>query len=350
MSHAPPPPDPDRLDAAVAAFRRMPVPERPADGVVLARLAAEPSRRSRRKLLMRVATWSLAASVLAVAGGVLLFGGSSPVALADVVKAAEKHKLVKYKMTMTTETIPPPGITADPPVTTFEMVFYADLRAPRFRNVVPEEVRGNGLVRSSGYVVTDLTKDRQLTVYANELTDKAADPDLSERDKAVLRSVGPGGKGARLSAIPALQAAQAKHTLLDQLRQLQDHKEAKREPDGKLVKYTVPGKTTTEFHTADGVTTRELDTTTVLWVDPATKLPVRLTTEVVDPDSPQRPNPADPKFTTRTLSDSTDFEWDPKLPDGVKSADDLFSLTPPAGYKLDDQTKKPAAGDKPAKP
>lgn len=326
MSRPPVPPEPDPLDAAAAAFRAMPVPERPADAVVLARLTRE----------------SLS--------GVLLFGGSPPVALADVVKAAERHKLVKYKMTMTTETIPPAGITADPPVTTFEMVLYADLRAPRFRHVVPEEVRGNGPFRSSGYTVTDLTRDRMLTVFATELTDKAAAPDLSERDKAVLKSVGPGGKGARLTAIPPRQAAQPKQTLLDQLRQLQDHKEAKREPDGKLVKYTVPGKTTTEFHTADGVTTRELDTTTVLWVDPATRLPVRMTTEVVDPDSPRRPNPADPKFTTLTRTDSTDFEWDPKLPTGVKSVDDLFGLTPPAGYKLDDQTKKPGEEAAPAKP
>lgn len=297
---------------------------------------------------MRVATWSLAASVLAVAGGVLLFGGSPPVVLADVVKAAEKHKLVKYKMKITTETVPPPGITADPPVTTFELVLYADLRAARFRHVVPEDVRANGLIRSSGYTVTDGTKGRVLTVYANEPTDKAAAPDLTEADKLILKTVESSRKGARLTATPEVVGGPSKHTLLDQLRELQAHKDAKVEKDGKLMKYTIPGETTTEVHTADGVTKRQLATTTVLWVDPATKLPVRMTTEVIDPDSPMRPNPADPKFSTRTFSDCTEFEWDPKLPDGVESADDLFSLIPPAGYKLDDQTKNPpAAAPKP---
>jgi len=35
----------------------------------------------------------------------------------------------------------------------------------------------------------------------------------------------------------------------------------------------------------------------------------------------------------------TDFEWDPELKE-FQSLDDLFSLTPPEGYKLEDQTKK----------
>jgi hypothetical protein len=35
----------------------------------------------------------------------------------------------------------------------------------------------------------------------------------------------------------------------------------------------------------------------------------------------------------------TEFSWDPDLPQGFESWDELFSTRPPAGYALDDRTK-----------
>jgi hypothetical protein len=340
MSHAPAPPDPDQLDAAVAAFQTMPVPDRPADDVVLARLAAgtmpaaEPVSRSRRKLLMRVATWSLAASVLAAVGGVLLFGGTPPVALADVVKAAEKHRLVKYRCTFVTEADPPPGVTVNPTEWSNESVMYADLRAPRYRHVIPETVTADGLIRWSEYTVIDYAAGRQLTVRANELADPAAVPDREEGGKLLRENVGPRPKWAVLTVPPAFPDENPKHTLLDRLRDWQGRKNTTVAEDGGLVRYTIPGEAAVTTYTAEAVTTTQVATTTTLWVDPATKLPVRMTTELA------RREP----HGNRTVTELADFEWDPQLPDGVKSADDLFSLTPPDGYPVDDRTKGPPAG------
>jgi outer membrane lipoprotein-sorting protein len=69
--------------------------------------------------------------------------------------------------------------------------------------------------------------------------------------------------------------------------------------------------------------------TDTLWVDLKTNLPVRMETQLSDP------NPD----TTRITFLDTEYEWDPPLPKGVKNLDELFSTTPPPGYTLDDQTK-----------
>src|SRR5205807_325733 len=107
--------DPERepLDAVFDAIRREPVPDRPPDAELLALLAAgpspvaEPGTHSRRRMRMRIVKWSLAASVLAVVGAAVLLTGSPNVALGDVVKAAEKHQLVKHKSLVTVTTDPP---------------------------------------------------------------------------------------------------------------------------------------------------------------------------------------------------------------------------------------------------
>ena len=75
---------------------------------------------------MRIASYTLAASVLAGVGFVL-FLGSPRVALADVIKAAEKYKLVKYKMTETAEQ------DEEPKTGTSEYTCYADLKSARVR-------------------------------------------------------------------------------------------------------------------------------------------------------------------------------------------------------------------------
>jgi outer membrane lipoprotein-sorting protein len=291
-------PEPDPLDAVFDAIRREPVPDRPPDAELLAWLAAGPSPAAqpvtlaRRRMIMRIAKWSLAAAVLAAVGAAVLFTSSANIALADVLKAAENHKLVKFKATATITYHP--GGEEENTETKVELV-YADLRAARFRQESPEAVRGP--FRSSGYAVYDYTKDRCLGVYNNQPTDGA----------------GAGEKGAVLSILSTAPNYQlTKRTLLDELRELESHKDAKVVKEDKSVRYTV----------VDG------KETTTLWVDTATKLPVRMVVEV----EPSETRP-------RIRIESTDFEWDPELKE-FKSLDDVFSLTPPEGYKLEDRTKQ----------
>src|SRR5579862_2578434 len=124
---------PDPLDDAFAALRRMNVPDRPPDADVLARLAAgplpvaQPVSFFRRRTLMRVTMCSAAAAVMVAATALILFNGSASVALADVIKAAEKHKLVKYNLTQGDEM--KDGSALSPLV----RVVYADLKTPRRR-------------------------------------------------------------------------------------------------------------------------------------------------------------------------------------------------------------------------
>jgi hypothetical protein len=304
-------PEREPLDAVFDAIRRQPVPDRPPDAELLARLAAgpapaaEPAIRSRRRMMVRIATWSLAASILAAVGAAVLFTGSPNDALGDVIKAAEKHKLVKYKCLVTVITDPPPGVAIDDPNDlqgTTEMVIYADLRAARYREVRPEweciPDAERGPVRSSAYCVVDRTKKRRLGVSNSRPTDGTGAED----------------KRAVLSVIPSDElGANPNRTNLEHLRDLETHKDANVTKEGTSIRYTV----------VDG------KETTTLWVDTATKLPVRMVVEVDQPH----------ERVARLQVEFADFEWDPELK-GFTSLDDLFSLTPPEGYKLEDQTKK----------
>jgi hypothetical protein len=305
-------PEPDPLDAVFDAIRREPVPDRPPDAELLARLAAGPSPAAQpvtlagRRMIMRIAKWSLAASVLAAVGAAVVLTGSPNIALADVVKAAEKYKLVKFKQSITTTATPPPGVIIDDP-TMLEgaytpTIIYSDLRAARSREVrsewdsIPEA--GRGPVRSSAYYVVDRTKKRRLAVYKSRPLDGKGAED----------------KGAMLSTISSDElGANPNHTTLEHLRDLEMHKDAKVTKEDKLIRYTV----------VDG------KETTTLWVDTATKLPVRMVVEVDQPN----------EGVARLRVEFTDFEWDPELKE-FKSLDDLFSLAPPEGYKLEDRTKE----------
>ena len=101
--------------------------------------------------------------------------------------------------------------------------------------------------------------------------------------------------------------------MIEELRDLEAHKDVRVAKEEKSVRYTV----------VDG------NETTTLWVDTATKLPVRMVVEVEQPH----------ETVARLRIEYTDFEWDPELK-GFKSLDDLFSLSPPGGYKLEDRTKE----------
>jgi hypothetical protein len=132
----------------------------------------------------------------------------------------------------------------------------------------------------------------------------------------------PGGK-----TLPPLKQAYLHPTeknnyksYIDVLREFQKKKGVTRGKD------TIAGRETVRFRFEEEI---ELGTlTTTLWVDVKTDLPVREHVSLSD------------KSGTTTEWLKTDYEWDPELPKGFKSLDELFSTKPPEGYKVEDKTQK----------
>ena len=315
-----PEPQPDPLDEVFAALRRQNVPPLPvgADATVLARLAdgpvpaaAAPSNRWRT--IMRIASWSLAASVLAVAGTLVLFGGSASVALADVIKAAEQYKLLKYKTSETADTKEGSSPHAK------EGVTYADLKAPRLRQ--EQRVRGHlsGAIDFEVIDITDTRKNVVLHILAETVTEKGkTDPALIELLKGFEKQGVPRQEATMRRAHSGNEPAGRRLTVLEHLRDLERHK------DAVASKSKLGGKDVLKYRIEEG------NKTTTLWVDAATKLPVRMEHEI-DNFTDQTPRL---KFVT------SDYEWDPPVPGG-KTLDAFFSTTPPAGYKVTDLIKNP---------
>jgi outer membrane lipoprotein-sorting protein len=122
----------DPLEELIEAFQRMSVPDRPCDGEVLGRLGTCRGGRagpvsdcppSKRPYLLRLLISSAAAALLLAGSlGLLVLNSTAPLAVADVVKAARKHKLVRYKQQQT--------VFNEENVSTC----YADLTAQRLRS------------------------------------------------------------------------------------------------------------------------------------------------------------------------------------------------------------------------
>jgi hypothetical protein len=201
--------------------------------------------------------------------GFLLMNGTASVALADIVKAAEKHKLVRLKKTQVTETTHTGAPRGE--LTSTE---YWDLKAPR--------------TRSESRVGDDVLLDIQDYINGRQLM-------TNSRNKT-----------------GTLFIHNAKNmSFLDNLRQLQGRKETTSAKD------TLDGREVLKYSLKEG------DNTTTLWVDPKTKLPVKMEYEMVNPTP------------TITLNKWmwADFEWDPELK-GVKNLDDLFSTKLPKDYHI----------------
>src|SRR5262249_24454559 len=130
---------PDSLSEAIEAFWQMRVPPAPPDADVRARLAApqdgtarpvsDPRGPTRRGRLTRFLLPSVAALLAIGLVGLSLLSGTTAVALADVVKAAEKHKLVRYREQLLTG-------TADDTAAPRDSTVHADLTAPRLRSEI----------------------------------------------------------------------------------------------------------------------------------------------------------------------------------------------------------------------
>ena len=298
---------PDPLARAVAGFHALPTPDRPPDAAVLARLTPPtPARRSR--ILTRAAVFAVAASVLAA--GFLLVGGSS-VALADVVKAAGRHSLVKYQATFWHE---------QKTQAAYEQkgTAWADLRAPRHR-YEDRKLTFNEHVESRSVGVVDWAADRTLNTLAEDLIPNKPVEKFFQKfyDAEAHKYPRRSASLWRAITVDCEPADDQRKPFLARLRDIATNPKAvaRKDPDH--------GPAVTRFRIEDGPKTTEL------WVDGTTTLPVRMRYEVFQP------------MTGETLRWTfTDHEWDPKLPDGVKSADELFSVKPPAGYELTDHTKK----------
>jgi hypothetical protein len=317
--------NPEPLDEAFDALRRMPAPDRPADAdaKLLARLAAGASPAAqlvpltRRRILMRVTSWSLAATVLVAAGGVFLFGGNPPVLLADVLKAADKHNLVMYTMTQTDET--KEGSAVQPLVQTV----YADLKAPRSRMRDWAPGSQSGALDFESVFVRDATKNTTMHVITETITEKGrTDPKLIQLLKMFAQNGVPRKEATLSPAFGDLTPATAeeKKSILENFQELEKHK------DAVAAKGKLQGKDVLKYRI------EEEYKTTILWVDAATKLPVKLEHEITDP---KILNPS----VTKTKFVLSDFEWDPEVK-GFKNLDELFSVIPPEGYKVIDLRQK----------
>jgi hypothetical protein len=319
----------DPLDDVIAEFRGIPVPERPPDERVLARLVhpgEEPGPTAslltsfiRRFPMLPVLGYPTAAAVLLVISGWFALAPASPPALAEVIQATEKHKLLRFQSKGTTED----RVTGGGPASGTRTV-YVDIVEPRVR----EEERGktlNDVLEYKYAAVYDYRRDRFLVTLSQELIvtkEQAKD----EPQAQAVRMVEKGGlakKEATLSRIawtktdniPPMSLLGKNRGFLDSLRDLQASKNTlstRAELDGRQV---------AKYRLKDG------NRTMSLWVDPQTKLPIRVEIEMIDPT---------PRI-ARNEWVYTDFEWDPKDADREK----LFSTDPPAGYVVEDHTNEP---------
>jgi len=299
-------PNQDALEQAIAAFRQMSVPDWPADDELLTRLVAPPVeaapiwRPSRRLLSLRaVFAYAAAASVLLGLLAWTLFGQTT-IALADVIQAAQKHRFVRYKQTQIIDE----GFKGD---VAPDRTVLADLKAFRIRSET--RVRERGL-ESVSVVIQDALKNRMLILSTDtDLTTGKVVTRVGHLDKLVWND-------AVWKDFRPLGDLKPFQPLLDHLRELQNHRSTK------AVKESLGGRQTVKYQLAD-------DSHSIsVWVDPKTKLPVRMENAATYPDG------------VRYRFAFTDFEWNPK----VKDVEQLFSTEPPAGYTIRDHTREDERG------
>jgi hypothetical protein len=288
-------PAPDSLNEAIEAFGQMCVPPGPPDDEVLARLgalqggtarpASNPSRSTRRGRLTRFLPPSAAALLVIGLVGLSLLSGTTAVALADVVKAAQKHKLVRYREQLLTGTDDGTGARRD-------SIVHADLRAPRLHSESRVADPGGEAVFLSVH-----DGRRHLTTDSRQKTAR----------------LGPAPKGYK-SVLCCLEEFERKQGVVQGADKL---------GDVRVVTYHL----------------EEEKQTTSLWVDARTKLPLRMEQVFFDPAADSQ----------RRRLVWTDFAWDSELPNGCRSPDELFSTRPPDGYALLDQPDEKRDNGQPGK-
>ncbi len=315
------------LQEALDFLKRMPAPTRPPelDRALLDRFTAGSSPAvglvsltRRRDYMMRWTNWSLAGGAFVVAAGLLLMAFLSPsVALGDVLKEAEKHRLVKYKMTQKDE------VKSGENISPLTQTVYADLKAPRSRMLVWMPGHLSGAVDFESVYIHDQAKNLAFHKITETITEKGKTDPATIKLLKGFEKIGMPRKEVTLfeaqgDFTPA--TAEMNKPILDNLRALEKSKDAKASKDKFQDKPCL-------LFRVEGDHKK-----TVLWVDETTKLPLKLEHEITDPKIMH------PTVTRMTFT-LTDFEWDPELKE-FKSIDDLFDTTAPQGYKVNDQRKK----------
>jgi hypothetical protein len=261
---------------------------------------------------MRLLVPSAAAAIILLGGlGLFLLNATPSIALADVVQAAVKHKLVKYKETQTT--------TDKHWTVSGDCVMYADLQAPRYRED-SRVITLNGAIESVSVRIRDGRKDRYLaTIMETVVPDAEKDPIKAASLKRLPEGMFPRKEAALGHVGEGYDPIKKAQPLLESLRELEKHE------DAVVTRDKLDGREAVKYHIEEG------KRTTRLWVDVKTKLPLRYELRIVD----HTPNIPLNQWVY------SNFEWDPEL-EGFKSLDDLFDTTPPEGYKVLDRTQENA--------
>ncbi|MBX3413720.1 MAG: hypothetical protein KF708_13600 [Pirellulales bacterium] len=305
----------DAVQQAIDGFRHMSVPDRPADSAVVARLEANqlttarlstPLSTKRRFVMRALVPSSVAATLIIGLLATFLWTNPSSSAIAQVLEAAEMHKLVKYKVTQTTDDKRYGTNSAT-------SVMYADLAAPRYREE-RQALTWNDTVETDFVYIQNGPKNRALAVLTEAVVpDAERDGGKSTIAKAYKEKHGDGRREASLS--PVAEASQQAQPLLESLRELERHK------DIVTSREKLNGLDTVQYYLEQD------KKTTKLWIDTKTNLPVQLEYEMLEPTS-------DIAVNRWVLSD---FEWDPQV-QGFSTLDAIFDTTPPEGYTLTDRT------------
>jgi hypothetical protein len=278
--------EPNRLDEAVAAMRRMPAPQRPPDRSVLDALSAKETSGLERiplQLLQRIQRvnpiirYSIVATVLAAL--VLLGWGrhSEGLLLADVVTAMSKHKTFRFDNKLEKLPAPAAGNPRDLPDDT------------------KRRLGGGGR-----WPVTQISCGTLDTMHAR-IEDSRGTLTIVDQAKGILLRLDPQEKTAVVSKFPPVMKRSGFFEILDELMKNKATIATNEELDGVAVAVYRLSK--------DQVNS-------TIWVDRPTELPVRVVMENVG------------KIQQKTTM--TNFVWDPPIADPVA----FFSVDPPAGYQV----------------
>ncbi len=319
----------DPLEEIVAEFRRMAIPDPPDRLDVLCRLGSPRARvagtatlvfLSARSFLMRPSVRYLSAATLLLAAlAWLTMGPSATVALAQVLKATGQHKLVRFQMLEITHQAV--GVLE------LKQTVYADLTSPRLR-LEQGQITMEDVIENRCTMVVDDPGDRFLKFVSYKLlVDEARAKDGSQAQ--TIRMVKERGLAPKKQAFLyrlkredgtsyVFEELLKSRPLLDDLTEFQAH------PETPSTNADLDGRSVLKYRLENG------KVVTSLWVDPRTKLPLRIEIEK------EQPYPR----VARVRWVYTDFEWDPKGADPGQ----LFSTEPPPGYAVEDHTKPTPPG------
>jgi hypothetical protein len=296
----------------------MSVPAPPADADVLAKFTRDAEVRpplvslaSLRKIFMRpVVGYGAGVALLLASVAWLLSSSSTSFALADVIKAAERHTLVRYKLKQTTDDKRHGHGDA---VSTA----YADLKVPRFRTESSGKTF-NGLLEYKAVTVQDNQANRLLTLLTQTLLVAEKDAKDAAEAKMIRLASGHVKKEARIGLVSRdgksfPDGTPLGRSFLGNLRALENRKE------------TVATRTQLDGRDVMQYVLEEDKKKSILCVDAKTRLPLRIEYEYTD---------STPRIAKNTFVYS-DFAWDPD----VKDLQTLFSTVPPAGFSVEDDTK-----------